>query len=129
MTDQPAPTIFELLGGDVPLRQLVDRFYTVMDEDPAFQSLRRIHAPNLDPMREKLGDWMSGWLGGPPVYDERPDAACIGHAHAPFKIDEQMRDEWLACMYRALDDCAVPRALQDRLRPPMAALAEFLRNH
>jgi hemoglobin len=127
--EQTTSTLFDLLGGESALRQVVHRFYELMDEDPAFIGLRAIHGRDLEPMKGKLSDWLSGWLGGPPLYDARADATCIGHAHSPFKIDEQMRDEWLACMYRALDECAIPASVQGRLRPPMAALAEFLRNH
>jgi hemoglobin len=117
------------MGGDPVLRAVVDRFYDLMDQDPSYSQLRAMHAPDLTLMRAKLGDWLSGWLGGPALYDERPDATCIGHAHAPFRIDQQMQDDWLSCMVRALDDCHVPVPVQARLRPPLAALAGFLRNH
>jgi hemoglobin len=125
----PTQTVFELLGGDGELRRLVDQFYSLMDSVPDYAPLRAIHATDLNPMREKLADWMSGWLGGPALYDSRPDATCIGHAHAAFKIDATMRDQWVDCMNRALDECDVSADVQTRLRPPLAALAEFLRNH
>ena len=127
--EPPSPTLFDFLGGEVGLRAVVDRFYGLMAQDPAYTALRAMHRRDLGPMKEKLADWLSGWLGGPPVYMTRPDATCIAHAHATFQIDEQMRDEWLHCMYRALDECAVPASVQIRLRPPLAAMAEFLRNH
>jgi hemoglobin len=124
----PVTTLYELLGGDPKVRQLVNCFYDLMDRQPEFAALRAMHGKDLTVMREKLADWLSGWLGGPALYDERPDATCIGHAHAPFKIDQQMNDEWMTCMSRALDDALVPAAVQARLRPPLAALAGFLRN-
>ena len=125
----PNPTVYDLLGGATELRRLVDQFYDLMDSVPDYAPLRAIHAPDLNPMREKLTDWMSGWLGGPALYDARPDATCIGHAHAAFTIDAAMRDQWVECMNRALDDCGTSEEVQARLRPPLAALAEFLRNH
>ena len=85
---------YQWVGGEAVVRQLVDRFYDLMDSRPDYARLRAIHAPDLNPMREKLTDWMSGWLGGPALYDARPDATCIGHAHASVRIDAVMRDQW-----------------------------------
>ena len=121
-------TLYAQLGGAPALAALVDRFYDLMDADPAFAALRALHAADLVPMRAKLADWLCGWLGGPPRYFERPDAVCIGAAHSGFAIDAAMRDQWLACMFRALDETGVAAGVQARLRPPLAALADALRN-
>jgi hemoglobin len=124
----PDPTPYELLGGDAAVHGLVNRFYDLMERDPAYLPLRALHAADLGPMRAKLADWMTQWLGGPQRYHARPDAACIGSAHAPYAIDAVMRDQWVRCMYQALDDSGAPAAAQGRIRPPLAAMAEFLRN-
>jgi hemoglobin len=126
--DDNTPTPYALLGADPAIRAVVNRFYDLMDQDPAYAALRRMHAADLGPMREKLCDWFSEWLGGPRRYHARPDAACIGAAHAPYAIDAAMRDQWLECMQRALDDNAVSSAAQERIRPAMVGMAEFLRN-
>jgi hemoglobin len=125
----PSTTLYEEIGGDPALRHWVNRFYDLMDREPEFVALRALHGRDLTLARAKLGDWLSGWLGGPALYASRSDAMCIGHAHAAFKIDQQLHDDWLRCIYRALDDSPIARATQDRLRPPLAALAGFLRNH
>jgi len=39
-----------------------------------------------------------------------------------------MRDQWLDCMFRALDGIDASAAAQARIRPPLAAMAEMLRN-
>ncbi len=38
------------------------------------------------------------------------------------------RDPWRACMYRALDETGAAVAVQRRIRPPLAELANFPRN-
>jgi hemoglobin len=126
--DDGAATPYELLGGDAAIRAIVDRFYDLMDADPAYAALRGLHAADLGPMRGKLCDWFSEWLGGPRRYHARPDAVGIVAAHAPHAIDGAMRDQWLACMQRALDDCGASPAAQARIRPTMLGMAEFLRN-
>jgi hemoglobin len=128
MTGDTTRTPYELLGSDPGVAALVDRFYDLMDQDPAYAALRRMHAADLAPMRDKLNDWLAGWLGGPQRYHDRPDAACIGSAHAPYAIDVAMRDQWLDCMFRALDGVEASAAAQARIRPPLAAMAEMLRN-
>ncbi len=57
-----APTPFERLGGDAALRELVDRFYDLMDLEPEFAGIRALHPPGLQRELAKaiLGtaDWM-----------------------------------------------------------------------
>jgi hemoglobin len=128
MQQQTSRTPYELLDGGPGVAVLVARFYGLMDEDPAFSALRRMPAADLAPMRDKLGDWLAGWAGGPQRYHDRPDATCIGRAHAAYAIDFAMRDRWLGCMFLALDEVRAPAEAQAGLRPPLAAMAEMPRN-
>jgi truncated hemoglobin YjbI len=48
--------------------------------------------------------------------------------HAPFPIDAAIRDQWLSCMYRALDDCAVPTDLQASIRRALERMTEDMVN-
>jgi len=128
MTTAPSLTMYVELGGADAVRALVNRFYDIMDSDPAVAPLRAMHAADLAPMRDKLYDWMSAYLGGPQHYFKRPDALCFSAAHSHLAIDATIRDQWLGCMFRALDDTGVAPALQARVRPPLAELANFLLN-
>jgi hemoglobin len=121
-------TPYELLGGAEALRRLTDRFYDVMDAAPEAKTLRAMHGADLGPMRDKLFDFMSGWLGGPPLYSQRTGSVCITRAHQPFAIDAAARDQWLWCMERAMDDVAAPDAVRQMVRQPLGRMAEFLRN-
>jgi hemoglobin len=121
-------TPYELLGGAAPLRQLVDRFYDIMDSAPEARELRAMHGPDLAPMRDKLYEFMSGWLGGPPLYSQRTGSVCITRAHAPLPIDTAARDQWLWCMQRAMDDVAAPAAMRAMVAKPLERMADFLRN-
>ena len=58
-------TLYQLVGGDDKLRELVDRFYDLMDLEPEFAELRAMHPPTLDGSRDKLYHFLSGWTGGP----------------------------------------------------------------
>ncbi len=119
---------YDLVGGEAAVQRLVNRFYDYMDELPEARRLRDIHAPDLGPMRQKLFEFMSGWLGGPPLYFKRADAKCMGSAHQPFAIDAQLRDQWMLCMSRALDDVPMESGLRQKIERALQQMTEALRN-
>lgn len=124
--DEGSP--FEMLGGETAVTQLVDRFYDLMDSEPEARGIRAMHPPSLDTSREKLRLFLTGWLGGPPVYVERFGPPMLRARHLPFPIGEPERDAWLACMDRALDEQEMPVPLRDFLRDRFAAMADHMRN-
>lgn len=123
---EPVVTPYELLGHDEPLRRLVDAFYDRMDALPASHPLRAMHAADLGPMREKLFDFLSSWLGGPDRYFQRADAKCMGSAHAPFNITAASAETWLECMRHAMDDIVAPEAFRDWVTPAFTRMAKAM---
>lgn len=121
-------TPYELLGGEAGLRALVDRFYEIMDTNAEAVSIRAMHTSDLAPIRQKLFEFLSGWLGGPPLFLQRTGSICITAAHKPFKIGEAERDQWLMCMRQALADTGASPELQAMLKTPLFGIADFLRN-
>jgi hemoglobin len=107
---------------------VVDRFYDIMDSDPRATQLRAMHAVDLRPMRERLFQFLSGWLGGPPLYFERSDRKCIMSAHGAFAIGAAERDQWMACMRRAMDECGVAEDVRALVDPALATMCEAFRN-
>jgi hemoglobin len=123
-----AATIYESLGGALPLRRLVDRFYDLMDSLPEAAAIRALHPADIASSREKLYLFLSGWTGGPPLYLERHGHPRLRARHLPFPIGEAERDAWLLCMDRALADCDVGRELAEELRRAFFQVADFMRN-
>jgi len=99
MTEQRTP--YEILGQQ-GVRELADAFYDVMDELPQAARVRAMHADNLDDIKRKLAAYLTGWMGGPPVYLAAFGSVCLTDAHAPYAIDQQAREQWLFCMQQAL---------------------------
>lgn len=108
--DQVEKTPYESIGGEAGVRRLVERFYEIMDSDPAAANVRAMHTADLSPMRQTLFEFLSGAFGGPPLYMSRPDAKCIMSAHAHFKIGEAERDQWMMCMRGAIESMELPAA-------------------
>jgi len=128
VSETPGPTPYRRIGEEAVVRRVASRFYDLMESDPAVAPLRAMHAADLDPMREKLGDFMISWMGGPPVYFQRPDAKCMTMAHEPFAIDEAIRGQWLSCMNRALADCGVEADVQALLRAALERMTAAMVN-
>lgn len=120
--------MYELLGGETGVRSLVDRFYDLMDSAPEAQNIRRLHAKNLNPSREKLFMFLSGWSGGPPLYIERFGHPRLRMRHMPFSIGAVEREEWLWCMNKALDESGLDARVVEYLKNHFAQAADFLRN-
>jgi hemoglobin len=129
MNDTPDErTPYEGLGGDRAVRDLVDRFYDLMDLEPAYAELRRTHGSELTDARDKLYWFLSGWLGGPDHYIERFGHPRLRARHLPFAIGIQERDQWLACMNQAMRECEVDEELRLRLLQAFFKTADWMRN-
>ena len=122
------PTPFEGLGGEAPVRALVERFYDLMDLEPGYAELRATHGSTLGDARDKLFWFLCGWLGGPDHYQERFGHPRLRARHLPFAIGVKERDQWVACMDQAMGECATPEALRQRLRESFFKTADWMRN-
>lgn len=124
---QPA-TAFEWVGGEEAVRSLVDRFYDLMDLEPAFAGIRAMHPSTLEGSRDKLFWFLCGWLGGPQHYQERFGHPFLRARHLPFAIGIAERDQWLICMKQAMDEVALDPALVVRLEESFFNTADWMRN-
>jgi hemoglobin len=123
-----SPTLFEIIGGEARLCELVDRFYDLMDLEPRFADLRAMHPPSLDGSRDKLFWFLCGWSGGPNHFIERFGHPRLRARHLPFSIASKERDDWLRCMAQAMHELDMPQALQERLMHSFLQTADWMRN-
>lgn len=121
-------TPYELLGGETGLRALVDRFYDLMDAVPEYYVIRKLHPQDLSGSREKLRLFLSGWLGGPPLYAAKYGHPMLRARHLPYSIGVAERDTWLACMLQAMEDAGVPEDLCKALMQAFYGTADWMRN-
>lgn len=119
---------YRLLGGEPAVRQLVAHFYDAMDRRSDAMFIRALHPADLGQARERLFQFLSGWLGGPPLYAERHGPPRLRRAHAAFAIDAAARDAWMACMDQALGAVVRDPGLRDELRAAFMKVATALVN-
>ena len=128
MTGNEVTTPFEWLGGEDAVRTLTERFYDLMDLEPAYAALRAAHGSDLTNARQRLFWFLCGWLGGPNHYTERFGHPMLRARHLPFSIGLRERDQWLACMAQAMRETQVPAALRERLEQSFFQTADWMRN-
>ena len=121
-------TAFDRLGGEVMVRRLVDRFYDLMELEPAYAALRAMHPTTLEGSRDKLFWFLCGWLGGPDHYIQRFGHPRLRMRHMPFAIGIAERDQWLACMAQAMAELQLDAALAQRLAESFFNTADWMRN-
>ena len=125
---QPVETPFQWLGGEERVRVLTDRFYDLMDLEPAYKELRAAHGTELTQAREKLFMFLCGWLGGPSYYTDQFGHPRLRMRHMPFAIGIKERDQWVGCMDQAMAETHVPNELRERLKNSFFQTADWMRN-
>lgn len=117
-----------LLGGEAGVRRLAEAFYDAMDELPEAAALRALHGSDLSGIKQKLFEFLSGWLGGPAIYFQKHPGVCIMSAHARFAIGPAERDQWMLCMREALRRVEAPADVAAMLERPLQRFTEAMRN-
>lgn len=121
-------TPYERLGGEAGVKELVDRFYDHMDSISEVQGIRKMHAKSLKSSREKLFQFLSGWLGGPDLYIQKHGHPMLRRRHMPFSIGQKESEQWLYCMEKAMDDMAIEGDLRTMLSRSFYQTAHHMRN-
>lgn len=99
---QQTATPFDMIGGHPAIRRIVERFYDLMDQDPAYAELRALHAPDLAPMRHSLTGFLAAWAGGPRDWFEEHPGKCMMSVHKGITIAPQVAEQWAEAMNRAI---------------------------
>lgn len=121
-------TPYEQLGGAEGVRRLVHRFYALMDELPEAYTVRQMHPESLAGSEESLFEFLSGWLGGPPLYVAKKGHPRLRMRHHPYAIGPVERDEWMLCMRQALQEQVPDEDFREKLEAAFAGMADHLLN-
>lgn len=121
-------TLYAVIGGQARVRELVDRFYDLVELEPEFAGIRAMHPKPMDSSREKLFMFLSGWMGGPDLFVEQFGHPRLRARHLPFAIGSSERDQWLRAMAWAMEDIGIDEALRVRLMESFYQTADWMRN-
>ncbi|MGR3624073.1 group II truncated hemoglobin [Pseudophaeobacter sp.] len=127
-TSQTSP--LDQIGGEAALRQVVERFYDLMETDPAAQSLHRLHfrGHGVDHTRQAQFEFLCGFLGGRAYYKERFGHMNLRDIHAHIPIRSADAELWLTLFDTALADCSLSGPTVDKWRAALRRAALSLVN-
>ena len=126
MQDDVSP--YQRIGGEAGLRRLTTRMYALMDSLPEAAAVRALHPPELAGSEQKLFEFLSGWLGGPPLVTEKHGPPMLRARHLPFAIDMDAISGWLACFHQSMMENVDDQDLRDVLWSRIEPLALHMRN-
>ena len=126
--DTTQSNAYDLIGGDKVIRAIAHDFYQQMQTRPESQTLLAIHRSPIAESEQKLYEFLSGWLGGPSLYQQKHGHPALRARHMPFAIDEAMRDQWLTCMRSAIKNSVKKPEYQQVIIQAISTLADNMRN-
>lgn len=121
-------TPYEAFGGDAFVRALCTRFYALMDILPEAAACRAVHPPSLARAEEKLVEYLTGWLGGPPLYTNKYGHPRLRQRHFVAPIGKAEVEGWLLCFHRARSELAPRSALADDVLAKVESLGWHMAN-
>lgn len=121
-------SLYEQLGGEKAIRELVENFYINMDTLEEAKVIRAMHPKDLSTSVEKLYEFLVGWSGGPPLYTDKYGHPRLRMRHLPFAIGGDERDQWMLCMNKALEKSSIDDKLKEKLSSQLWNIADFMRN-
>ncbi len=94
-------TFYDAVGGHETFAKLVDRFYEGVADDDVLREM--YPEEDLGPAKERLTLFLEQYWGGPNTYSQNRGHPRLRMRHAPFKVNPDARDRWLAHMRDAVD--------------------------
>ncbi|QAY70462.1 globin [Xylanimonas protaetiae] len=94
-------SFYDAVGGHATFVALVDRFYAGVADDDVLRAM--YPEEDLGPAKERLTLFLEQYWGGPTTYSQERGHPRLRMRHAPFKVNPDARDRWLAHMRDAVD--------------------------
>lgn len=123
-----AANLYEEVGGEPALRRLVDAYLEALESRPDVRPLRALYPKSLAHYSERMTEYLSGWLGGPPLYLQRHGVPMLRERHVAMPIGPGERDMWMKCMRDAIERTVPQTDLRERLERAFWRLADSMRN-
>jgi len=98
---QVGGSFYEQVGGRETFAKLVHAFYVGVAEDEVLRPM--YPEADLGPAEQRLLLFLEQYWGGPGTYSEQRGHPRLRLRHAPFKVNPDARDRWLAHMRAAVD--------------------------
>lgn len=99
--EPPRASFYDRVGGHDTFVRLVEEFYRGVAADPVLRAM--YPEDDLGPAADRLRGFLEQYWGGPTTYSATRGHPRLRMRHAPYHVDPDARDRWLACMRTAVD--------------------------
>lgn len=120
-----ASSIYEAIGGQAKINELVDAFYARVQKHP---DLIPIFPNNFTEIARKQKQFLTQFFGGPPLYIQEHGHPMMKRRHAPFPITPTRRDAWLTCMEGALEEAQIEEPFRSAMFDRLILTANHMMN-
>ncbi|AIM17441.1 MULTISPECIES: globin [Neobacillus] len=117
-------TPFEAIGEET-LHNLIDNFYGLVAQHP---DLAPLFPDDFSEIARKQKQFLTQYLGGPPLYTEEHGHPMLRARHLPFPITPTRAKAWLTCMSQAMDKTGLQGPLRDEFYSRLYLTAHHMIN-
>jgi len=123
-------SLYDKIGGEAPLRKLVESFYDLVETDPDGAPVHVLHlrGHGINHLRRAQFEFLSGFFGGPKLYIERTGHSNMRMMHEHVAISQVEVDSWLLIMNRNLHNLAYEEELRVKLMGHFTRAALMIKN-
>ena len=118
-------SVYEMLGGEEPFRELVNAFYDKVEKDTV---LRPMFPDDLTEGKYWQFLFLLQFFGGPTRYMQERGHPRLRMRHFPFAIDQEARDHWLEHMLASIDEVGIEDPARSIMRDYFIKSSTFLIN-
>lgn len=127
MTDA---SIYNRMGGEDAIRELVKVFYDIIEFEPVGDNLRILHLRHAGIAHSRIEqfNYLCGFFGGPNLYAEKHGHSNVREMHEHVEVNMLVRDDWLKCMDIAMDRLKYDPKLKKDIMDHFTVVAHALKN-
>jgi hemoglobin len=120
-------TLYDHIGGEGALRELVEAFYDIVEFEAEGRELLTLHLRGHGVAHSRIEqfNFLSGFFGGPHYYVQKHGHSDVRNMHEHVDISIETRDAWLRCMSIAIDRVGL-KSVKDQLMQPFTKVAFML---
>lgn len=117
-------SLFDQIG-EQKLHQLVDAFYKRVGRHP---DLAPIFPDDLTETARKQKQFLTQFLGGPPLYTNEHGHPRLRARHIRFPITPKRANAWLSCMSEAMDEVQLEGEIREQFFSRLVITAHHMVN-
>jgi len=128
VSEAPAPTYYDEIGGMPTFKKIVDRFYAGVAEDPVMRPMYPAADLADGSAAERLTLFLAQYWGGPTTYSDLRGHPRLRMRHAPFAVTPTARDHWLQHFRAGLDEAGLTPEQDAKFWAYVEHAAQFMIN-